>query len=118
MTTKRKRLNEAERGVLRSLERVHMNFRDRGTAGRTFVVLEPTVEVRKIRDGLGMSQSEFASKFGISIKTLRNWEQGISKPEGASLAYLLLIKHDPEHVIRALAAEGPQVIEVHSEPCV
>lgn len=118
MTTSKKRINEAERGVLRSLERVHKNFRDRGTAERTFVVRDPDVKVRRIREGLRMSQSEFASKFGISIKTLRNWEQGISKPEGASRAYLLVIKHDPDHVVRALAAEGPQVIEVHSEPCV
>lgn len=65
-----------------------------------------------------MSQSEFASKFGISIKTLRNWEQGISKPEGAARAYLLVIRYDPDHVVRALAAEGSQVIEVHSEFCV
>lgn len=117
MSTNRKQINEGEREILRSLERVHRNLRKHDVGRRTFIVSEPDVQVRRIREGLGMSQSEFAGKFGIAIKTLRNWEQGISKPEGASLAYLLVIRHDPQHVIRALAAEGPQVIEVHSEPC-
>lgn len=118
MTTNKKLLSEDERGILSSLERVYQNLRNRTSEGRSFVVVEPAVEVRKIRDELGLSQSEFARKFRISLKTLRNWEQGISKPEGAALAYLLVIKHDPQHVIRALAAEGPRVIEVHPESCV
>lgn len=117
MTTKKRGVSAAERGVLQSLERVCKSYSEQGSSGRTFVVRQPDVCVRKIREDLRMSQSEFASKFGISIKTIRNWEQGISKPEGASRAYLLVIKHDSDAVLRALKAEGPQVYEVHSEPC-
>lgn len=115
MTIRGKKECEADLGVVRSLERIHRNLREHGRAGRTFMFVEPELDVRKIREKLRMSQSEFASKFAISIKTLRNWEQGISNPEGAARAYLLVIKHDPEHVTRALAAEGSQLIEVQSE---
>lgn len=111
----RRQMNADERSVLRSVERICGNLSAGSNSGRTYIVREPEVSVRKIRDALGMSQSEFASKFGMSIKTVRNWEQGISTPEGASRAYLLVIKHNPEAVLTALEDEGPQVVEVHSE---
>src|SRR3989304_9447417 len=42
----------------------------------------PESEVRKIREKYGLSQDKFASLMGISVATLRNWEQGRRKPEG------------------------------------
>ena len=62
-----------------------------------------------------MGQNNFARSFGISIKTVRNWEQGVSVPEGASKAYLMVIKHDAAAVLRALEKEGPQVVELCAE---
>jgi transcriptional regulator with XRE-family HTH domain len=38
------------------------------------------MRIKKIRIELGLSQSEFAEKTGIKIKTLRFWEQGRRKP--------------------------------------
>ncbi len=61
------------------------------------------INVREIREQLSMSQQEFAGRFGISIGTLRNWEQGVREPEGPARAYLTVIKNDPAAVIKALA---------------
>lgn len=61
--------------------------------------------VRKIRESLGMTQSGFASSFGISLATLRNWEQGRSEPDASMRSYLTVIQHDPEMVIHALDEE-------------
>lgn len=36
--------------------------------------------IREIRDATGMSQKEFAQMYGIPLRTLRNWEQGINSP--------------------------------------
>ena len=41
-------------------------------------------EIRGLREKFGLSQSKFASVMGISVGTLRNWEQGRRKPEGSA----------------------------------
>ncbi len=43
-------------------------------------------DVRAIRENLGRSQTEFALLIGVSVATLRNWEQGRRVPEGPARA--------------------------------
>lgn len=59
-------------------------------------------DIRRIRESLGMTQSVFASSFGISIATLRNLEQGRSEPDASMRSYLTVIKNIPDMVIGAL----------------
>jgi len=77
----------------------------KGKAGSaTYRVHVPgNVDVRAIRKRTGLSQSEFAARFGIPPGTLRDWEQHRKTPDGAARAFLLVIKEDPEFVSRALA---------------
>ena len=60
------------------------------------------IDVRAIRDKLGMTQEEFARQFGFSVNTLRHWEQGRRVPEGSARAYLLVIDRAPKAVQKAL----------------
>jgi len=60
------------------------------------------IDVKAIRAKLGMTQHEFAARFGFSIKTLQHWEQKHRAPEGPTRAYLLVIDRDPQAVQRAL----------------
>lgn len=60
------------------------------------------IDVKAIRTKLSMTQLEFASRFGFSIKTLQQWEQKQRVPEGPTRAYLLVIDRDPQAVQRAL----------------
>lgn len=62
------------------------------------------IDVRKLREDLGMSQPEFALKFGFSLGTLRQWEQGRRYPDGAARVLLTVITHRPEAVKEALEA--------------
>jgi putative transcriptional regulator len=62
------------------------------------------IDVKAIRSGLGMTQEEFAGRFGFSVNTLRHWEQGSRRPEGAARAYLLVIERAPKAVRKALRA--------------
>jgi len=62
------------------------------------------IDVRAIRRRLGMTQEEFAGRFGFSVSTLRHWEQGKRQPEGATRAYLLVIDRAPRAVQKALRA--------------
>jgi len=60
------------------------------------------LDVAAIRAVTGLSQSDFAAACGISVHTLRNWEQGRRGPQGPARALLLAIARDPRGVIRAL----------------
>ena len=60
------------------------------------------VDIVAIRRRLGLSQTRFAALFGISQKTVRNWEQGIRHPEGPARILLQVIEKEPEAVLRAL----------------
>lgn len=64
------------------------------------------VDVRRIRRHLGLSQSEFAVRFGFSVHTLRKWEQDGRQPEGPARAYLRVIERNPQAVMEALRDPG------------
>lgn len=71
-----------------------------------FRVYVPTrINVHAIRTKLGMTQEEFAGRFGFSVNTLRHWEQGRRQPEGPTRAYLLVIDRAPGAVQKALEAK-------------
>lgn len=59
-------------------------------------------DVRAVRDKLGASQSEFALMIGVSVATLRNWEQGRRTPDGPALALLRVAARNPHAVAEAL----------------
>jgi len=61
-------------------------------------------DIRRIRDRLKMSQSEFALMIGVSVATLQNWEQGRRRPEGPARALLKIAAENPKAVIKALFA--------------
>ena len=63
---------------------------------RTFYFEEP--DVRSLREKHGLSQSRFAALMGISVGTLRNWEQGRRKPEGSARVLLKVVEKHPEAV--------------------
>jgi len=59
-------------------------------------------DVKAIRAKLGRSQTEFALMIGVSVATLRNWEQGRRVPEGPALALLRVAARNPDAVVSAL----------------
>jgi putative transcriptional regulator len=61
------------------------------------------VDVLAIRTRLGLSQGEFATRFGFKLDALQNWEQGRRRPDAAARAFLRVIDREPEAVLRALA---------------
>jgi putative transcriptional regulator len=58
--------------------------------------------VRATRKQLGLSQTEFAARFGFQPATLRNWEQGRTRPDGPARVLLAVIARHPEAVEDAL----------------
>lgn len=52
-------------------------------------------DVIALRRYVGFTQKQFASAIGISVHTLRNWEQGRRSPEGPALALLRIAARHP-----------------------
>lgn len=89
--------------LLESVRDLGRHVRGRRVAGvRETVIEDPDASV--VREGVGLSQREFAILVGVPVKTLQNWEQGRTRPTGPARALLRAIAKDPKHVLRALAA--------------
>jgi transcriptional regulator with XRE-family HTH domain len=66
---------------------------------------------------MGLSQEEFAYLMGISVATLRNWEQGRRKPEGPARVLLKVASLHPEVLLNIVRlAELNHFARSHSSP--
>lgn len=63
---------------------------------------EKEIDVKLIRQKLGLSQEEFAYYFGVSIRTLQEWEQYRRTPNATTRNFLKVIEMEPKAVLRAL----------------
>ena len=72
-------------------------LRGEAAASRSFE-LDPA-DIKSIRDGFGLTQVQFAALMGISVRTLRNWEQGRRTPQGPALVLLQVAARHPEAVL-------------------
>ena len=59
--------------------------------------------IRMTRTGLGLSQSEFATRFQVPVGTLRDWEQARVTPPDFAIAYVRVIRLHPDMVAKAVA---------------
>ena len=60
--------------------------------------LHRVVNVKKLRERLGLTQEAFASAYRIPVGTLRDWEQRRKIPDAPARAYLTVIEKNPEAV--------------------
>jgi putative transcriptional regulator len=52
-------------------------------------------DIAALRHFVGLTQAQFAQAMGISVHTLRNWEQGRRHPEGPAIALLRIAARHP-----------------------
>jgi putative transcriptional regulator len=71
-------------------------------------------QIRQIRLSLGMSQHRFADAIHISVKTLRNWEQGLRLPTGPARTLLKIIQRQPQLALSVLEEESRLSAKVKS----
>lgn len=65
---------------------------------RVTQVQVPEIDVSAVRRRMGLSQTQFALKFGFPPATLRNWEQGRTRPDTPTRVLLAVIAKHPESV--------------------
>jgi putative transcriptional regulator len=61
-----------------------------------------TMDVKKIRRRLGLSQEAFAETYGFALSAVRDWEQGRRRPERSARILLKIVEKEPDAVTRAL----------------
>jgi putative transcriptional regulator len=64
------------------------------------------LEIKKMRESLGVSQSVFAKGLNVSVKTVQSWEQNLKKPSGASLKLLSLTSQKPDLIFGKLQTKA------------
>ena len=93
----KKKLFEA---LLESVKQGGAIMRGETEPSRTFDFDQPNVQL--IRKKYGLSQEKFAILLGISVSTLRNWEQGRRNPEGPARVLLRVAARHPEAILDAV----------------
>jgi putative transcriptional regulator len=61
-------------------------------------------DVADLRAFVGLTQVDFAKALGISVHTLRGWEQGRRRPEGPAIALLRIAARHPKLIRENLAS--------------
>ena len=101
--TKAKKVATVAERIIQGLEQAVAWTRGENDRVRVRLVQVPEVDVRHVRRKMGLSQSQFATKFGFPPATLRNWEQGRSRPDAPTRVLLAVIAKHPEAVEDVLA---------------
>jgi putative transcriptional regulator len=93
-------MNEAFKSISNGLEEAIAHSKKLKTDVITFAPNE--VNVKQVREKTGLTQTRFAATLGISVKTLRNWEQGKRKPHGPALVLLNAVERDHGKLLEIL----------------
>ncbi len=96
----------AGRRIIEGLEQAVAWTRGNNDRVRVTLVQVPEIDVRKVRRKMGLSQSQFATRFGFPPATLRNWEQGRARPDAPTRVLLAVIAKHPETVEEVLGKAG------------
>ncbi len=94
-------MNKAFESVRRGLKEA-IEFAE-GKPSQAVVHSLDAMDIKNIRVEAGMTQTEFALAFGISVSTLRHWERGDRNPAGPALVLLNVMDREPAAVLRALS---------------
>jgi DNA-binding transcriptional regulator YiaG len=88
--------------LVQSLKEAKDISKGKAKASRRFEITP--LDVKALREQIGLSQSEFARLMRVSIKTLQNWEQHRRNPTGPAAALLKIVLTAPDVALKSLHA--------------
>ena len=86
--------------LVQSLKQARTISKGKAKASRRFKI--ESTDVKAIREGVGLTQDEFAKLMRVSIKTLQNWEQHRRQPTGPAAALLKIVSASPKLALQSL----------------
>ena len=101
MTDKQLRERDAKRDICAELLQSVREMK--AGKGRMVAKIEvPPVVMARMKSGL--SQSQFASLLGVSVRTRQDWEQGRRQPSGAARTLIMIAQQEPQILKKVLKA--------------
>jgi len=92
------------RELITSLQEAVAIVRGETDAARVHL-LSGDVDVRAIRERMGLTRPAFAKRFVLAVAAVRDWEQGLLRPDTAARVLLLVIARSPETVAEVVAED-------------
>ncbi|MGH7888978.1 MAG: helix-turn-helix domain-containing protein [Thermodesulfobacteriota bacterium] len=96
-------MSKAGKEIIKGAEQALAYLKGDKTKGRAYKVRARDINVKAIREKLGMTQEVFSETFAIPVSTLKKWETNLRVPEGPTKAYLTVIEKNPRAVKNALS---------------
>lgn len=94
--------------IIEGLQDAVRHARGDKSRGTTYTVhVDHPLDVRAIRERMGLTQVAFANKYGFTLASVRNWEQRRRHPMGACQILLKLIDRIPDQIELALYSDCP-----------
>lgn len=103
-TKKAKRKETVFEGIMQGAREALAFARGEADLSQYRVHVPEDLDVKAIRKATGLTQQDFAVRFGFNLARLRDLEQKRTHPDSAIRAYLTVIQKNPEAVKKALAA--------------
>lgn len=100
------------REIIEGLEELAAWTRGKAELATHEVTLPTAEDVPHIRKELKLSQDAFAGLLGVSVGTLRNWEQRRREPQGPARSLLYIVSKEPDAVLRAFRDPSPDPLEI------
>ncbi|MGH9342268.1 MAG: helix-turn-helix domain-containing protein [Terriglobia bacterium] len=94
--------SEVSASIMRGLNEAIAWAKGESVAVRQHTIHVPVIDPKEVRKSMRLSQAEFAIKYGFSLATVRNWEQGRRTPELPAKILLAVIATHPEVVEEVL----------------
>lgn len=101
-SNKRGKHTAAGRRLIAAMKEVVAHSRGEITLPTRQIDVPERIDVKHIREKSRLSQSAFAARYGFSIRTLQQWEQGRAQPDGPARVLLTIIDRAPKAVESAL----------------
>ncbi len=103
MSTKRNIGDE----ILQGLENAVAYARGQQVPARVTVVDVPDeIDVKAVRQARGLTQEQFAARYGFALSAIQEWEKRRRRPDRSARILLRVIEREPEAVERALARDS------------
>jgi len=89
--------------IIKGMQEALAHARGESTKAVIHQVKLDDVDVKSIRNDLGLTQAQMAAYMGASVSGYRKWEQRKRKPSGAARTLFRVMEKEPEAVLRALS---------------
>lgn len=103
-TAAERRRDEDFAGIMAGLENALAIQEGRADPATYRVHTPEKMDVKAIRKAQGLTQVQFAQRYGFSASAVRDWEQNRRQPEAAARVLLKVIQKRPDAVLEALAS--------------